>query len=676
MQILASGTGRQRPPEGPGKPLNLKLELENRAREAHLNRRLRNEYCSPMNDTNNTTESVTETRAFDTEVHQLLKLMINALYSNREIFLRELVSNASDALDKLRFRALTDSELQGTAGAAQISITIDSAQNTLVVTDNGIGMTREDVIENLGTIARSGTARFLESLSGDQKADAKLIGQFGVGFYSAFIVADRVTVETRHAADPADQAVRWSSDGKGEYTLEATTLPEPGTRVELHLAEEHRDLLEPDRVKRIVRHYSNHISFPIRVVEAGDESDEAPEIVNDTQALWIRPKAEIEDAEYEEFYQGLSGDLQPPAKWAHHHVEGTQSYSMLLFLPGQAPFDLAWNRDDRRGVKLYIQRVFIMDAAEQLLPRYLRFVRGIVDSADLPLNVSREILQDSPLLDKIRAAVVRRSLDMIEKLADEGGEAWATFQREFGNVLKEGVIEDPENRERIAGLLRFASTAEQTAHSVSLADYLARAGEQPDAIWYLTGDSMDQLLASPHLEAFSKAGVEVLLLTDPIDVWLVNHLFEFDGKPLKSAASGEFEAPAEEGEEATEEQQQQRDELCGTIKKLLGERVGNVRPSKRLTDSASCIAEEAGGMTLQMRRLLKQAGQDVPDVKPDLEINPRHPLVERLAETGDEARRSELAHLLLDQALLIDGGELADPAGFVKRVNKLLSTQD
>ncbi|MBL37504.1 MAG: molecular chaperone HtpG [Xanthomonadales bacterium] len=626
-----------------------------------------------MNDTNNTAGSAAETRAFDTEVHQLLKLMINALYSNREIFLRELVSNASDALDKLRFQALTDGDLQSVVQDPAITVTVEPDDNTLVVTDNGIGMTREDVIENLGTIARSGTARFLESLSGDQKADAKLIGQFGVGFYSAFIVADRVTVETRHAAAAADAGVRWSSDGKGEYTLEATTLSEPGTRVRLHLAEDHRDLLDPDRVKRIVRHYSNHISFPITVVAAGDESDQAPEIVNDTQALWIRPKAEIEDAEYEEFYQGLSGDLQSPVKWAHHHVEGTQSYSMLLFLPGQAPFDLAWNRDDRRGVKLYIQRVFIMDAAEQLLPRYLRFIRGVVDSADLPLNVSREILQDSPLLDKIRAAVVRRALDMIEKLADEGGEAWTTFQREFGNVLKEGVIEDPENRERIAGLLRFASTVERAPHSVSLADYLARAGEQPEAVWYLTGDSMDQLLASPHLEAFSKAGVEVLLLTDPIDVWLVNHLFEFDGKPLKSAASGEFEAPADEGEEATEAVQQQRDELCGTIKKLLGERVGNVRPSKRLTDSASCIAEEAGGMTLQMRRMLKQAGQDVPDFKPDLEINPRHPLVARLAETGDETRRTELAHLLLDQALLIDGGELADPAGFVKRVNKLLS---
>lgn len=626
-----------------------------------------------MNDTNNTAGSAAETRAFDTEVHQLLKLMINALYSNREIFLRELVSNASDALDKLRFQALTDSGLQAVAQEPEITIIVDPGENTLVVSDNGIGMTREDVIENLGTIARSGTARFLESLSGDQKADARLIGQFGVGFYSAFIVADRVTVETRHAAAGADEGVRWSSDGKGEYTIEATTLSEPGTRVRLHLAEDHRDLLELDKAKHIVRHYSNHISFPIRIIAVGDESDEAPEIVNDTQALWIRPKAEIEDAEYEEFYQGLSGDLQPPVKWAHHHVEGTQSYSMLLFLPGQAPFDLAWNRDDRRGVKLYIQRVFIMDAAEQLLPRYLRFIRGVVDSADLPLNVSREILQDSPLLDKIRAAVVRRALDMIEKLAEDGGEAWTTFQREFGNVLKEGVIEDPENRERIAGLLRFASTAERTPHSVSLAEYLARAGEQPDAVWYLTGDSMDQLLASPHLEAFSKAGVEVLLLTDPIDVWLVNHLFEFDGKPLKSAASGEFEAPADEGEEATEEVQQQRDELCGTIKKLLGDRVGNVRPSKRLTDSASCIAEEAGGMTLQMRRMLKQAGQDVPEFKPDLEINPGHPLVARLAETGDESRRTELAHLLLDQALLIDGGELADPAGFVKRVNKLLS---
>ncbi|MBS3742713.1 MAG: molecular chaperone HtpG [Wenzhouxiangellaceae bacterium] len=623
-----------------------------------------------MNDTNATS---VETRAFDAEVHQLLKLMINALYSNREIFLRELISNASDALDRLRFQALTDPELQGTGQDPAISISVDPEAGTIVVSDNGIGMTRQDVVENLGTIARSGTARFLESLSGDQKADAKLIGQFGVGFYSAFIVADRVTVETRHARVQNDEAVRWSSDGKGEYTLETIARDQPGTRVELQLAEDHADLADADRIKQIVRHYSNHISFPIRVVSTAAEEEAEPEIVNDTQALWTRPKSEISDEEYAEFYQGLSGDLQAPAQWAHHHVEGKQSYSMLLFLPGQAPFDLAWNRDDRRGVKLYIQRVFIMDAAEQLLPRYLRFIRGVVDSADLPLNVSREILQDSPLLDKIRAAVVRRALDMIEKVAERGGEAWATFQHEFGNVLKEGVIEDPDNRERIARLLRFASTAERAPHSVSLAGYLERAGEQQDAIWYLTGDSMDQLLASPHLEAFDKAGVEVLLLTDPIDVWLVNHLFEFDGKPLKSAASGEFEAPVDEGAEASEEQKQAHDQLSGTIKKLLGERVGNVRPSKRLTESASCIAEDAGGMTLQMRRMLKQAGQDVPPFKPDLEINASHPLVQHLAATGDEHRRAELANLLLDQALLIDGGELADPSGFVKRVNRLLA---
>ncbi|MFO7762428.1 MAG: molecular chaperone HtpG [Wenzhouxiangellaceae bacterium] len=622
---------------------------------------------------NDTTDTTVETRAFDAEVHQLLKLMINALYSNREIFLRELISNASDALDKLRFQALTDPELQGTGQDPAISISVDAETGTIVVADNGIGMTRQDVVDNLGTIARSGTARFLESLSGDQKADAKLIGQFGVGFYSAFIVSDRVTVETRHARAHNDEAVRWSSDGQGEYTLETITRDEPGTRVELQLAEDHADLADADRIKQIVRHYSNHISFPIRVVSTMAEEEAEPEIVNDTQALWTRPRSEISDEEYAEFYQGLSGDLQAPAQWAHHHVEGTQSYSMLLFLPGQAPFDLAWNRDDRRGVKLYIQRVFIMDAAEQLLPRYLRFIRGVVDSADLPLNVSREILQDSPLLDKIRAAVVRRALDMIEKLAERGGEAWATFQREFGNVLKEGVIEDPDNRERIARLLRFASTAERAPHSVSLAGYLERAGEQQDAIWYLTGDSMDQLLASPHLEAFDKAGVEVLLLSDPIDVWLVNHLFEFDGKPLKSAASGEFEAPIEEGKEASEEQKQAHDQLCGTIKKLLGERVGNVRPSKRLTESASCIAEEAGGMTLQMRRMLKQAGQEVPPFKPDLEINASHALVQHLAATGDEHRRAELANLLLDQALLIDGGELADPSGFVKRVNRLLA---
>jgi molecular chaperone HtpG len=620
----------------------------------------------------NTTGS--ETRAFDAEVHQLLKLMVNSLYSNREIFLRELISNASDALDKLRFRALTDEALAGLDQDPGIRVVVDADSRRLVVEDNGYGMSRDEVIENLGTIARSGTARFLESLSGDQKADAKLIGQFGVGFYSAFIVADSVRVETRRAGLDPDDGVRWISDGKGEYTLEPMTRERHGTRVELEIAADHVDLLDLDRVRQIVRHYSNHVSFPIRVGAPGEE-DAEPEIVNDTQALWTRARNDIGDEEYREFYQGLSGDFQPPARWAHHHVEGTQSYSMLLFLPSQSPFDLAWNRDDRRGVKLYIQRVFIMDAAEQLVPRYLRFLRGVVDSADLPLNISREILQDSPLLGKIRAAVVRRGLDMIEKLADEGGESWQSFQREFGNVLKEGIIEDPENRERIARLLRFASTANRDRGSVSFADYVQRAGDDADAIWYLTADSMDRALASPHLEAFAASEVEVLLLVDPIDVWVVNHLSECHGKPLKSAASGEFVGSDEVTNSAGSDANDAADQaVCGAIKKALGDRVGNVRATRRLTDSASCLAEEAGAMTLQMRRMLEQAGQPVPDFKPDLEINPRHPLVERISGSNDDAERGELAHILLDEALLVDGGDVGDPAAFVRRVNRLLAS--
>lgn len=625
-----------------------------------------------MNDTAATPDQPqVETRSFDAEVSQLLKLMINALYSNREIFLRELVSNASDALDKLRFEALTDERLHGLDQDPRIVVEVDNKAATLTFEDNGIGMRRDEVVENLGTIARSGTARYLEQLSGDRKADAKLIGQFGVGFYSAFIVAERVEVETRRAGDPPDHAVRWASDGKGSYTLEAIERAAHGTRVIVHLAEDHRDLLDAARVRRIVRHYSNHVSFPIRISAADD--DQGAEPVNDTQALWTRPKAEIEDAEYNEFYQGLTGDMTDPASWAHHHVEGSQSYSMLLFLPQRAPFDLAWNRDDRRGLKLYIQRVFIMDAAEKLLPRYLRFVRGVVDSADLPLNVSREILQDSPLLDKIRATVVRRSLDMIERLAETGGEPWTKFQQEFGDVLKEGVIEDLEQRERIARLLRFASTEKPEPHAVSLQEYLDRAagrdGDTDDAIWYLAGDSLAQLKASPHLEAFRRAGIEVLLLDQPIDGWLVGHLHEFDGKPLKSAASGEFQ-PGQQDREIDEDADKA---LCGAIKKALGERVGNVVPSRRLTDSACCLREPADGMTLQMRRMLRQAGQDVPESAPDLEINTAHPLLARFAAIADEPRRTELAHVLLDQALLLDGGELADPAGFVRRVNSLLS---
>lgn len=624
-----------------------------------------------MNETTSPSPgSAVETRSFDAEVHQLLKLMINALYSNREIFLRELISNASDALDKLRFAALTDSSLQALGSDGRIRIEVDAKAGRLAIEDDGIGMSRDEVIDNLGTIARSGTARFLERLSGDRKADAQLIGQFGVGFYSAFIVAEQVTVETLRAGAEADCAVRWRSDGKGEYTLESIKRARHGTRVVLDLAKPHLELLDLGRIRRIVRHYSNHIAFPIHVFEAGAE--ELGEPVNDTQALWTRPKNEISDQEYREFYQGLSGDFRDPVQWAHHRVEGSQSYTMLLFLPGQAPFDLIWNRDDRRGLKLYIQRVFIMDAAEQLVPRYLRFLRGVVDSADLPLNVSREILQDSPLLGKIRAAVVKRALDMIEKLAADGGEAWATFWREFGNVLKEGLIEDPDNRERIARLLRFASTKDRTPGAVSLTEYLGRIGDGQDAIWYLTGESLEAAASSPHLEAFAAAGVEVLLLTDPIDPWWLPHLPEFEGKPLKSAASGEFEAPGR-GDAPSDQERSAADALCQRIAALLGERVAKVRSSRRLVDSASCLAEGASDLNLRMRRMLRQAGQELPPFKPELEINPNHPLVRRLAATEDDARAAELAEVLLDQALLLDGGELADPAGFVRRVNRLLA---
>ena len=640
-----------------------------------------------------------ETHAFDAEVHQLLKLMISALYSNREIFLRELISNASDAIDKLRFLSLTDSGLQADIQAPSIDLSFDAEAGELVIEDTGIGMTRDEVVENLGTIARSGTARFLESLSGDEKKDASLIGQFGVGFYSSFIVADQVTVETLKAGQPNDTAVRWQSEGQGEYTLETIERDRHGTRIVLKLGQDHRDLLDAHRLRGIIQHYSNHVAFPIRleqVVEASGESESSEsescatefKQINDTQALWTRPKAEIGEQDYQEFYGGLTGDFEPPSIWTHHHVEGTQCYSLLLYLPSRAPFDLAWNRDERSGLKLYINRVFIMDAAESLVPRYLRFVRGIVDSADLPLNVSREILQDSPLLGKIRAAVVRRSLEMLEKLAEQGGEAWQKVRDEFGNVLKEGIIEDPDNRERIAALLRFDSTHVESDEKTSLSDYLQRAGEDQPTIWYLLAESRDRALSSPHLEAFRKRDIEVLLLTDPIDHWLVNHLFEFDGKSLKSAASGELDLDSQSSDEpqpddktaSSEDENASTDDnegLVGSIKQALGDRVGRVIVSKRLVDSASCLVEPAGALNAQMRKMLKQAGQDVPDVKPDLEVNLDHPLLRLLVQqTGEEAaahpETEALANILLDQALLVEGGELSNPAGFVKQVNELL----
>ncbi|RFF30406.1 molecular chaperone HtpG [Wenzhouxiangella sediminis] len=609
-----------------------------------------------------------ETRRFDTEVHQLLKLMINALYSNREIFLRELISNASDACDKLRFEALTNESLKGLDQDLAVDVRFDAEAGTLTVCDRGIGMSREEVIDNLGTIARSGTKQFLESLSGDKQKDAALIGQFGVGFYSAFIVASEVSVETRRADEPAAKAVRWTSSGEGEYQLEPIEREAQGTTITLTLRDEHKDLLSEWQLKRIIRHYSNHIAFPIRLSEAGkDEAkDEAPETVNDSKALWARAKSELSDEDYQEFYTSLTGDEEKPLSWAHHHVEGSQRYSLLLYLPSQAPFDMLINRDEREGVKLYIQRVFIMDAAEQVVPRYLRFMRGVIDSADLPLNISREILQDDPLLKKIRATVIKRSLDLIERLAEEGGEAWEKFHTAFGSVLKEGVIEDFEQRERIASLLRFASSKSDD-EGVGLDAYIDNMAEGQDTIWYLTADSLKVAKNSPHLEAFRKRGIEVLLLTDRIDEWLVAHLHEYKGKQLKSAASGKLDLDTDEAEP-----DESAKTLAGRIKQVLGEQVGNVTAGSRLTDSPGCIVSDDNAMSLQMQKMLRQAGQDVPDSKPDLEINAGHPLLQAMADETDEARFGELSQLLFDQALLAEGGELADPAGYVRRVNALL----
>ncbi len=616
------------------------------------------------------TEKTTKpaTHRFDAEVNQLLKLMINALYSNREIFLRELISNASDASDKLRFEALTDENLKGLDSELTIDVSFDPQAHTLTVTDHGIGMSEAEVIENLGTIAKSGTRQFLESLSGDAKQDANLIGQFGVGFYSAFIVADEVVVETRRAGLSPEEAIRWSSKGEGEYLLEPTTKDKPGTTIVLHVSEDHRDLLNQWQLQRIIRHYSNHIAFPIQLqIPAEDEKDKdgvKTEVVNEAKALWARPKNEIEDEEYQSFYSSLANDPQGALSWAHHQVEGTQSYSLLLYVPKQAPFDLLMNRDAVEGLKLYIQRVFIMDAAEQLLPRYLRFMRGVVDSSDLPLNVSREILQDSPLLKKIRATVIKRSLDLIEKITEDGGDDWKKFYEAFGTILKEGVIEDFEQRERVASLLRF-----ETTHGDEMAGfdaYLDRMAEDQETIWYLTAENAQVAKSSPHLEAFKKKGIEVLLLTDRIDEWVVSHLSEYKGKALKSVTTGGLD------DKEAKKPSKAAKKLAGRIKKALGDQVGEVNATHHMTDSAARIVNDEHGMSLQMQKFMRQAGQPVPETTPNLEINPDHALVEVIENEADGERFESLARLLFDQALLAEGGELADPAAYVRDVNALL----
>ena len=604
-----------------------------------------------------------ETLGFQAEVKQLLHLMIHSLYSNKEIFLRELISNAADAADKLRFEALANNALYESDPDLKIRISFDKAARTLTVSDNGVGMSRDEVVQNIGTIARSGTREFFESLTGDQAKDARLIGQFGVGFYSSFIVADRVTLVTRRAG--SREAVRWECDmtkGAGEYTVEPADKAGRGTDVTLHLREGEDELLEEHRLKSIVRKYSDHIAIPVLM---------GAETVNQASALWARPKSEISDEQYVEFYKYIGHDFEAPLAWTHNRVEGRQQYTQLLYIPARAPFDL-WDRHQRHGLKLYVRRVFIMDDAEHLLPAYLRFVRGVVDSADLPLNVSREILQQSKDVDAIRAGCAKRVLALLADLAQKDREKYAAFWREFGRVLKEGVGEDPSNRDEIAKLLRFASTHAGTeAEDVSLADYLGRMKEGQDRIYYVTAETFLAAKGSPHLEIFGKRGIEVLLLSDRVDEWLVANLREFEGKPLVSVARGELGLDKIKGEDATKDHEvgRYKDLLVG-LKRALGDRVKDVRVSQRLTESPSCLIADEHDLGGNLARILKAAGQKVPASKPILEVNPEHAIVARL-QPGD-ARFDAWAGLLFDQALLAEGGQLEDPAGFVRRTNDLM----
>jgi molecular chaperone HtpG len=621
--------------------------------------------------------STKETLGFQAEVKQLLHLMIHALYSNKEIFLRELISNAADAADKLRFEALSKPELMEGDADLKIRVSFDKEARTLTISDNGVGMSREEVVKNIGTIARSGTREFVRSLSGDQAKDARLIGQFGVGFYSAFIVADKVTLVTRRAGLPAGEAVRWEcameGEGAGSYTVEPAVKQGRGTDVVLHLRAGEDELLGEWRLKSIVRKYSDHISVPVVMKKDGSAKEGIEEeTVNQASALWTRPKAEISDEQYTEFYKHVSHDYEAPLAWTHNRVEGRQEYSQLLYLPSHAPFDL-WDRQQRRGLKLYVRRVFIMDDAEQLLPAYLRFVRGVVDSADLPLNVSREILQESRDVDAIRAGCTRRVLALLEDLAAKDAAKYAKFWAEFGRVLKEGPAEDPENRAQIAKLLRFSSTHDDAeAQAVSLADYVARMKEGQDRIYYVTAETFAAAKNSPHLEIFRKKGVEVLLLSDRVDEWLVSALTEFDGRKLASVARGDVDLSAIKGgeEPAAEAPAEASGELLAKLKAALGERVKDVRASKRLTESPSCLVADERDMGGNLARILRAAGQKVPAAAPILEINPSHDIVRRLQP--DDARFGDWASLLYDQALLAEGGQLEDPAGFVRRCNALL----
>ena len=632
-----------------------------------------------MSDTaTNNRETNRETMGFQAEVKQLLQLMIHSLYSNREIFLRELISNASDACDKLRFEALHNAALFESDSELNIRISYDTTARTLTIGDNGIGMSRDEVVNNLGTIAKSGTREFFSRLSGDQQKDANLIGQFGVGFYSAFIVADKVSVVTRRAGEKTDQGVSWESDGGGEFVIEMVEKATRGTTITLHLREGQDDLLNGQKIRSIIRKYSDHIVQPI-VMKKEEWKDgtqqmlDEDETVNQAFALWARSKSEISDEEYQGFYKHVSHDFADPLAWTHTRVEGRQEYTQLLYIPGKAPFDM-WERDASHGVKLYVRHVFIMDDAEQLMPHYLRFVRGVVDSNDLPLNVSREILQESKDIEAIRAGCTRKVLGLLEDLAEKEQEKYTKFWGEFGRVLKEGIGEDYANKEKIAGLLRLASThSDSAAETVALSDYIARMKEGQDKIYYITADTFNAAKNSPHLEVFRKKGIEVLLLTDRVDEWVVSNLPEFQGKPLASVAKGGLDLGQLEDEAAKKEQEKDADEfkeLTDRISVSLADRVKEVRVTHRLTDSPACLVADEHDMNANLARLLKASGQKIPVSQPILEINPKHPVVLRLKV--EEKKFDDWASVLFDQALLAEGGQLDDPASFVKRINQLM----
>jgi molecular chaperone HtpG len=616
-----------------------------------------------------------ETLGFQTEVKQLLDIVIHSLYSNKDIFLRELISNASDAVDKLRFEALSDDALYEGDTDFKIRVTYDKKARTITVYDNGIGMSRSEVVDNIGTIAKSGTQAFLQALTGDQAKDAKLIGQFGVGFYAAFIVADKVTLHTRRAGLGAEHGVHWESAGQGDYTIETIERPQRGTEVTLHLRKGEDDYLDGYRLRSIIHKFSDHINLPL-VMKVVDKDED--ETVNRASALWARPRKEIKQEEYEEFYKHVAHDFEPPLAYVHNHVEGKQEYISLLYIPSRAPFDI-WDRAQRRGIKLYVRRVFIMDDAEQLMPHYLRFVRGVIDSSDLPLNISREILQQSKEIDKIRAASVKRVLGLLEDLANKDTEKYAKVWQEFGKVLKEGIVEDSANREQLAKLLRFSTThSDSDTQDVSLADYISRMPAGQEKIYYITADSFAAAKSSPHLEIFRKKGIEVLLLYDRIDEWLVMHLAEFDKKPLQSVSQGELDLGELESQDEKAQQKQtigEHKDLLERIKKALGDQIQDARLTQRLTTSPACLVTESHAMSANLERILKSVGQEVPAGKPILEINAEHPLLARLSAEADSGRFDDWVQLLFDQALLSEGGQLDDPAAFVHRMNQLLLHQ-